>query len=158
VAGLTDAIFFLYSLSSETADKLIEMMGIAKAKSLRDYQPHTVVMPLDHGKGGITYVVEFDRKRSLHKHIMVYSAARKYITKADEWLGLGSYTTSQNMIDSVVYSNDPWKSDPEMQKLADTVIVQPGQIISRKVGRNDPCYCGSGKKYKKCHYLKESSR
>ena len=22
----------------------------------------------------------------------------------------------------------------------------------RKLGRNDPCYCGSGKKYKKCHY------
>ena len=21
-----------------------------------------------------------------------------------------------------------------------------------KVGRNDPCWCGSGKKYKKCHY------
>jgi hypothetical protein len=20
-----------------------------------------------------------------------------------------------------------------------------------KIGRNDPCYCGSGKKYKKCH-------
>jgi uncharacterized protein YchJ len=20
-----------------------------------------------------------------------------------------------------------------------------------KVGRNDPCFCGSGKKYKKCH-------
>jgi len=24
-----------------------------------------------------------------------------------------------------------------------------------KVGRNDPCPCGSGKKYKKCHLLKE---
>jgi preprotein translocase subunit SecA len=22
-----------------------------------------------------------------------------------------------------------------------------------RVGRNDPCYCGSGKKYKKCHML-----
>jgi len=22
----------------------------------------------------------------------------------------------------------------------------------RKIGRNDPCWCGSGKKYKKCHY------
>jgi preprotein translocase subunit SecA len=22
---------------------------------------------------------------------------------------------------------------------------------SEKVGRNDPCPCGSGKKYKKCH-------
>jgi preprotein translocase subunit SecA len=21
----------------------------------------------------------------------------------------------------------------------------------RKIGRNDPCYCGSGKKYKFCH-------
>src|SRR5687768_11385361 len=21
----------------------------------------------------------------------------------------------------------------------------------KKTGRNDPCYCGSGKKYKKCH-------
>jgi len=25
----------------------------------------------------------------------------------------------------------------------------PGE--SRKIGRNDPCWCGSGKKYKKCH-------
>jgi preprotein translocase subunit SecA len=24
---------------------------------------------------------------------------------------------------------------------------------AHKVGRNDPCWCGSGKKYKKCHYL-----
>ena len=26
---------------------------------------------------------------------------------------------------------------------------QPGEIP--KLGRNDPCWCGSGKKYKKCH-------
>ncbi len=26
----------------------------------------------------------------------------------------------------------------------------PGPARSRKVGRNDPCPCGSGKKYKKC--------
>ena len=23
--------------------------------------------------------------------------------------------------------------------------------MSLKIGRNDPCWCGSGKKYKKCH-------
>jgi preprotein translocase subunit SecA len=22
---------------------------------------------------------------------------------------------------------------------------------SEQIGRNDPCWCGSGKKYKKCH-------
>ncbi len=29
--------------------------------------------------------------------------------------------------------------------------VQPAQTHGEKVGRNDPCPCGSGKKYKKCH-------
>src|ERR1700756_2771476 len=23
--------------------------------------------------------------------------------------------------------------------------------VTAKIGRNDPCYCGSGKKYKRCH-------
>jgi preprotein translocase subunit SecA len=31
-------------------------------------------------------------------------------------------------------------------------LAKPQQVIRReKVGRNDPCPCGSGKKYKKCH-------
>ncbi len=31
----------------------------------------------------------------------------------------------------------------------------PRTATGEKVGRNDPCYCGSGKKYKKCHYLEK---
>ncbi|MFZ5845742.1 MAG: SEC-C metal-binding domain-containing protein, partial [Patescibacteria group bacterium] len=31
-----------------------------------------------------------------------------------------------------------------------TAVVQPK--VTKKLGRNDPCPCGSGKKYKKCHY------
>jgi preprotein translocase subunit SecA len=27
----------------------------------------------------------------------------------------------------------------------------PASDGKRKIGRNDPCWCGSGKKYKKCH-------
>jgi hypothetical protein len=27
----------------------------------------------------------------------------------------------------------------------------------KKVGRNDPCFCGSGKKYKNCHELSATS-
>jgi len=26
---------------------------------------------------------------------------------------------------------------------------------SRKLGRNDPCWCGSGEKYKRCHWRKD---
>jgi uncharacterized protein len=31
----------------------------------------------------------------------------------------------------------------------------PQQLIRRKVGVNDPCPCGSGKKFKKCCKLEE---
>jgi preprotein translocase subunit SecA len=30
----------------------------------------------------------------------------------------------------------------------------PRQVVASdrdKIGRNDPCWCGSGKKFKKCH-------
>ncbi|OGK20685.1 preprotein translocase subunit SecA [Candidatus Roizmanbacteria bacterium RIFCSPHIGHO2_02_FULL_37_13b] len=30
--------------------------------------------------------------------------------------------------------------------------ILPSGSLSKKPGRNDPCWCGSGKKYKKCHY------
>lgn len=31
---------------------------------------------------------------------------------------------------------------------------EPEQVIRRKVGRNEPCPCGSGIKFKKCHLSK----
>src|SRR2546427_239819 len=31
----------------------------------------------------------------------------------------------------------------------------PRMPTGEKIGRNDPCYCGSGKKYKKCHLLQQ---
>jgi SEC-C motif domain protein len=32
----------------------------------------------------------------------------------------------------------------------DMIPASVEQVVSKKVGRNDPCPCGSGKKYKKC--------
>lgn len=37
--------------------------------------------------------------------------------------------------------------EPELQSVS--IVAHP------KIGRNDPCFCGSSKKYKKCHYLKQ---
>ncbi len=35
---------------------------------------------------------------------------------------------------------------------SDGVSMSSGDKKPKKLGRNDPCWCGSGKKYKKCHY------
>ena len=33
----------------------------------------------------------------------------------------------------------------------DEGVRKLGDPNQKKLGRNDPCHCGSGKKYKKCH-------
>jgi len=45
------------------------------------------------------------------------------------------------------------KRELEQARMAGSGENQPVQQVVRgeKIGRNDPCHCGSGKKYKKCH-------
>jgi preprotein translocase subunit SecA len=40
----------------------------------------------------------------------------------------------------------------------DKATVRVPFVRSDKVGRNEPCPCGSGKKYKKCCLLKEETQ
>lgn len=59
----------------------------------------------------------------------------KYSTRKDE---VGSRSTANN-------SNDPSQTDTRERQKTEPVRVE------KKVGRNEPCPCGSGKKYKNCH-------
>ena len=38
----------------------------------------------------------------------------------------------------------------------DIPVTEPIRNLGPRVGRNDPCWCGSGKKYKKCHLGKDT--
>lgn len=38
------------------------------------------------------------------------------------------------------------------QVVSEDVYNDTGSLQRKKPGRNEPCWCGSGKKYKKCHY------
>ncbi len=50
------------------------------------------------------------------------------------------------------------KTDPEYARLIRDYVNNPNRqklknrkdYLKNKIGRNDPCICGSGKKYKKC--------
>src|SRR5487761_2658852 len=44
---------------------------------------------------------------------------------------------------------NPGKSTAHGMAPAGATAAMSG--VSQKIGRNDPCYCGSGKKYKQCH-------
>ncbi len=64
--------------------------------------------------------------------------------------------------EAVTISNTPARTMPknlnlsgggaeEGNKESSSVRATPGASLGEKIGRNDPCPCGSGQKYKKCH-------
>ena len=151
--GFTDAIFFLYDLAGDGADNLVRMMEKMKRRSLQDGKNHDFSIAFEAGKSGITFVSRPSRLGVQKDRLLLHSKARKYKTKADLWIGFGSVSGSQHIVDEVVFSKEPWKEDQELEQLANTLLTSgmPVGIKGKKLGRNDPCHCGSGKKYKKCH-------
>ncbi len=50
-------------------------------------------------------------------------------------------------------SINPFTKEVEkLHKQSEPLKVDMSLPAKRKLGRNEPCWCGSGKKYKKCHY------
>jgi hypothetical protein len=92
---------------------------------------------------------------------LVYICARrKYAQKSGRWFGM-CLSPAPARLRFGLRLADPWEQVDRMDEL--TVGMQQamplqkvrqklqGAIAGRKVGRNDPCPCGSGKKFKKCH-------
>jgi uncharacterized protein len=74
-------------------------------------------------------------------------------------LGFDKTRLYQNMVDAKadwLYGLPEWDAifDKETQHKLYLEQKKAGTVIKpKKIGRNDPCPCGSGKKYKKCHGL-----
>lgn len=71
-------------------------------------------------------------------------------------LGFDKETLYKNMVDAKadwLYELPQWDTifDEEKKKALYLEQKKSGTIVKeKKIGRNDPCPCGSGKKYKKC--------
>ncbi|HDR67574.1 MAG TPA: preprotein translocase subunit SecA [Bacteroidaceae bacterium] len=63
--------------------------------------------------------------------------------EAPKKMDLSKFETSKSDVSS--YNDPSGEGDPRKQLKTQPVRVE------KKVGRNDPCPCGSGKKYKNCH-------
>ena len=54
-------------------------------------------------------------------------------------------------LERAVYSEDFTSSQENNENTNQKQEQEPRRIITKKIGRNEPCPCGSGKKYKQCH-------
>jgi uncharacterized protein YchJ len=86
----------------------------------------------------------------LSKDMLGLGISKKYQLKADQWLSLGSVSGSSNTADEAAFTKQPWKQDAKLDQLSKTFKSGPRMRAVGKIGRNDPCRCGSNLKFKKC--------
>lgn len=87
----------------------------------------------------------------LYKWLLQKAAVEKYIKKTTKCIGLGIRARqTETTCECAVYLESKWEKDEMMESM---VEIQPPFTIapgSKLPGRNAPCVCGSGNKFKKC--------
>ena len=103
---------------------------------------------------GITMWVTDRYSSKLREQFSFEDELRKYEKKCDVWFTLVLQINGESRTAVDLWQNqNPWQFDPALEDTVSDMrdiklqINQP----TGKIGRNDPCPCRSGKKYKKCH-------
>jgi len=114
----------------------IGLRGYAQRDPLIEYKRETYQM--------------FMELQNLIKHQVVYSIYKLGVTNQMA----SSIMADNNATQSNIKTGNQFQADPYKQvKTADNsgaIVKKQKDELGAKVGRNDPCPCGSGKKYKKC--------
>ena len=71
------------------------------------------------------------------------------LSQAGAAAGAGAATATQ--AGAAARSREPGAAGQAPAAQADPLTGTHVKSEQEKIGRNDPCWCGSGKKYKKCH-------
>ncbi len=151
-----DIIFHLMDFSGDAQENIVTSMIEYKRKAISE-KGRKSLATYSAPDFGISYVItETSNSDELETVSEVYAVLRKYKSKCNRWLGLGSYTKSPNLVDFILYLDEPWKFDTTVEAECKDFfgLNNPGHRIilgnPQKVGRNEPCPCKSGLKYKKC--------
>ena len=149
-----DLGFLLLCLSGEALEDLGTTMGqmVRKAKAQHNHHDLTVSV----ADSGITIHFNADDNRVAAEKLRSHCERRKYVCKAKSWFGLCVNPENSQLRFGVELIN-PWEQSDAMDEATEKMLVGHKTLAEarsapaiRKVGRNDPCICGSGKKFKKC--------
>lgn len=123
-----------------------------------DGKRHDVTLASDTLYGGISLHCNTMLTNEAIVALEIHCAKRKYKQRAVQWFGISMSTAGQ--VQFGVTLDFPWKVSDEMERLTSEMkeaskvrdaLNLYSRVVSRlKLGRNDPCNCGSGIKYKKC--------
>lgn len=151
LGAMIDLVLLLYQLSGsamkELADGVDRLLAHATLKGQSDFS-------IGFAGTGLTlhsnHLPHIEAERRLEAHMVL----RKYRTRSSTWYGLslsagtGRFRTGKKV-------EFPWVRDEEFEREGERLGINLSLERPPKPGRNSLCYCGSGKKYKKCHFPKD---
>jgi hypothetical protein len=105
-----------------------------------------------------------DLHEMIQDRVEITEIIRSFTEKGYEFNGIDQLNAFLQVVlaaysNTRMYENNGYTPD-ELTKIQKASLPKGKDLIihiPKKVGRNDPCPCGSGKKYKKCCYLTELS-
>jgi hypothetical protein len=148
-------------LMLQISGKSISAFNTAVAELIKSYlsdkRTHDASIMFGSANAGITLHVGRDDFENAMARLRNHCVLAKYRHHAHHWYGLICEPESLRILGGLELSF-PWQQDthlderlrnsPKFGKLVD--FDQRGSMRKKKVGRNDQCPCGSGKKFKKC--------
>lgn len=154
-----DLGFLLLAMSERAVTEMSRAVDRLAARTRADGKVHDVTFAFKEGSG-ITFHCTDEPAHAAGPRLESYCELRKYKEKAKEWFGLCMSSTGPSVRFGISLTY-PWSEDANMDARTrgmqdPTPIDQAlasllsGRTREKKVGRNDPCPCGSGRKYKKC--------
>jgi len=144
-----ERMVFLRIIDAKWKDHLYAMDNLREGIGLRAYGQRDPLVEYKREAFDM-----FSQMMSSIKEEAVETVFKLQAAKPERFRGVFSSVSQQLLHPEVAKFEKPQEEiiDEEPSSIVPPkVTLKPVQSQHPKVGRNDPCYCGSGKKYKKCH-------
>jgi hypothetical protein len=151
----------LLSLDGDDIEKINNGIAELIKRGEQDGQHHDLTFVRGKGESGLTIHCNDDSEFISSPRLDSHCERRKYAQKTNKWFGICIGQKIPKLRFGVNKEYD-WVQSNEMDELVEDLPklqnlqgknrfnFSPAIKQSKKIGRNEKCPCGSGKKYKKC--------
>ncbi|MRW83759.1 preprotein translocase [Pseudoduganella sp. FT26W] len=150
--------FHLLSMSEDSCKNVHRILETITRQTKLDGKRHDVTLASSAPPGGVSFHCNPTPSSEAIAVLEAHCTKRKYKERAAQWFGVSVSPSGQ--VQFGVTLDFPWEASKEMEmltadmkpgaKVRDVLPVHAQAVKHMKLGRNDPCSCGSGLKYKRC--------
>jgi hypothetical protein len=152
--GFTTVTTTLLGLSGETHKRIIEGLNHVKELSCKDGKPHDATFYFKGLSLGVTFFIGPNRSVTELDRMEDHCWLKMYQTRYENWIAIvidstGKITSPHDFL----ILRKKWEYDSNWEQRLRHFKKWKWEntgMIGQKIGRNQPCPCGSGLKYKKC--------